>query len=49
MPKQVSQFVNLDFMTVPRRHFYCGTLLPVFGVGVSMTFHLMFSSVWVAE
>ena len=42
-------------MTVPRRHFCCGFLLPVFGVRGSVTFHLMFvhtctiSSVWVAE
>ena len=33
---------------------YCGSLLPVFGVSVSVTFHLtcvniIFSSVWVAE
>ena len=33
---------------------YCGSLLPVFGVRVSVTFHLtcvniIFSSVWVAE
>ena len=41
-------------MIVPRQWFCCSSLLPSFGVGVSVTFHLMFvniifSSVWVAE
>ena len=43
-----------SLLTVPRRKFCCGSLLPVFGVRVSVTFHLMlvhiiFSSVSVAE
>ena len=29
-------------LTVPRRQFCCGSLLPGFGVRVSVTFHLMF-------
>ena len=42
-----------SLLTVPRRQFCCGSLLPVFGVRVSVTFHLMcvhiiFSSVSVA-
>ena len=41
-------------LTVPRRSFCCGSLLPVFGVRVLVTFHLtcfhtIFSSVLVAE
>ena len=31
-----------SFQTVPRRLFCCGSLLPIFGVRVSMTFNLMF-------
>ena len=43
-----------SLLTVPRRWFWCGSLLPVFGIRVSVMFHLMFvyytfSSVWVAE
>ena len=43
-----------SLLTVPMRYVYCGSLLPVFGVRVSVTFHLkcvhiIFSSVWVAE
>ena len=43
-----------SLLTVPRRCFCCGSLLPVFGVRVAVTFHLtcvhiIFSSVWVAE
>ena len=46
---------NFDsLLTVPRRWFCCGSRLPVFGVKVSVTFHLtcvhiIFSSVSVAE
>ena len=47
---------STSLMTVPRRYFCCGSLFPVFGVRVSVTFHLtcmcvhiIFSSVWVAE
>ena len=41
-------------LTVPRRQFCCGFLLPVFVVRVSVTFHLMLvhiilSSVWDTE
>ena len=41
-------------LTVPRRLFWCGSLLSVFGVGVSVMLHLMlvhytFIWVWVAE
>ena len=43
-----------SLLIVSRRKFCYGALLPVFGVRVSVTFHLMcvhiiFSSVWVAE
>ena len=43
-----------SLLTVLRWRFCCGSLLPVFGVRVSVTFHLtyvhiIFSSVWVAE
>ena len=43
-----------SLLIVPRRLLCCGSLLPVFGVRVSVTFHLMcvhiiFSSVLVAE
>ena len=43
-----------SLLTIPRRWFWCGSLLPVFGVRVSVMFHHMFvhytfSSVWVAE
>ena len=46
--------LNAKTVFVPRRWFWCGSLLPVFGVRVSVMFHLMFvyytfSSVWVAE
>ena len=42
---------SISLLTVPRRYFCCGSLLSVFGAGVSVTFHLMcvyiiFSSVW---
>ena len=30
-----------SLLTVPRRYFCCGSLLSVFGVRVSVTFHLM--------
>ena len=30
-----------SLLTFPRRQFCCGSLLPVFGVRVSVTFHLM--------
>ena len=30
-----------SLLTVPRRQFCCGSLLPVFGVSVSVTFHLL--------
>ena len=33
---------NSLLLTVPRRWFWCGYLLPVFGVIVSVMFHLMF-------
>ena len=43
-----------SLLTVSRRKFWCGSLLPCFGVRVSVTFHLMcvhiiFSTVSVAE
>ena len=43
-----------SLLTVPRRSFCCGSLLPVFGVRVSVTFpltcvHIILRSVWVAE
>ena len=43
-----------SLLTIPRRWFCCGSLLPVFGVRVSVPFHIMcvhiiFSLVWVAE
>ena len=43
-----------SLLTVSRRLFCCGSLLPVFGVRVSVTCHLIFvhiifSSFWVAE
>ena len=48
--------ILLRYLTQPlnqRRLFCCGSLLPVFGVRVSVKFHLahvliIFSSVWVA-
>ena len=53
------QFLNVSpsnsLLTVPRRWFcHCGSLLPVFGVRVSVTFHftcvhIIFSSAWVVE
>ena len=44
----------VSILTAPRRYFCVDSLLPVFGVRVSVTFHLfllhiIFSSVWVAE
>ena len=43
-----------SLLTVPKRKFCCGSLVPTFGVRVSLTFylkcvHIIFSSVWVAE
>ena len=43
-----------SLLTVPRRWFCCGCLLPLYGLSVSVTFHLMFvqiilSLVWVIE
>ena len=32
---------SYSLLTVPRRQFCCGSMLPVFGVRVSVTFHLM--------
>ena len=32
---------SLTLLTVPRRYFCCGPLLSIFGVRVSVTFHLM--------
>ena len=51
--KLISALSN-SLLTVGRRLFCCGSLLPVFGVRVPLTFHLtcvyiIFSLVWVAE
>ena len=50
--KHVTPPPSNSLLTVPRRKFCCGSLLPVVGVRVSMTFHLtcvhiIFSSVLV--
>ena len=52
--KQVEASPSNSLLIVLRRQFCCGSLLPVFGVRVSLTFHLtcvriIFSSVSVAE
>ena len=51
--KQVKASPSNSLLIVLRRQFGCGSLLPVFGVRVSVTFHLMcvhiiFSSVSVS-
>ena len=53
MPVKLVEAPSNSLLTVPRRWFCCGSLLPVFGVGVSVTFHLncvhvVLGSVWVA-
>ena len=53
-PKDMFNPPSDSLLTVLRRWFCCGSLLPIFSVRVSVTFHLMcvhiiFSSVSVAE